>query len=112
MLRFRSVSVSSIFLPTVFLVFSTFFFCSTTSREVVTTQYHPFQFKPIQGLFGGEEDWIAGQRRFIAEGSRTDESVNNSSLILAAERTKRRDPLNDFNRYTGGWNISERHYWA
>ncbi|TXG62219.1 hypothetical protein EZV62_013582 [Acer yangbiense] len=36
----------------------------------------------------------------------------NSSLVLAAERTYRKDPLNDFKRYTGGWNIDDRHYWA
>lgn len=35
-----------------------------------------------------------------------------SSLVLAAERTYRKDPLNGFKRYTGGWNIRERHYWA
>lgn len=35
-----------------------------------------------------------------------------SSLVLAAERTRRKDPLNGFQTYTGGWNISERHYWA
>lgn len=39
-------------------------------------------------------------------------AVENSSFILAAHRTHRKDPLNDFKRYNGGWNISERHYWA
>lgn len=33
-------------------------------------------------------------------------------LALAAQRTYRKDPLNDFKKYTGGWNISNRHYWA
>ncbi|XP_073042517.1 uncharacterized protein [Primulina eburnea] len=33
-------------------------------------------------------------------------------LALAAHRTYRKDPLNDFQKYTGGWNISNRHYWA
>ncbi|PIA45612.1 hypothetical protein AQUCO_01600079v1 [Aquilegia coerulea] len=114
MLCFRSVSISYLFLPTVFfLIFSTFFFSFSSSSRELVSQSHHLQFKPIQGLFGREEDWIVGQRRFIAEGSGTNGSVNNSSsLILAAERTRRRDPLNNFNRYTGGWNISERHYWA
>ncbi|KAJ8751893.1 hypothetical protein K2173_026106 [Erythroxylum novogranatense] len=31
---------------------------------------------------------------------------------IAANRTCRKDPLDEFKRYTGGWNISERHYWA
>lgn len=38
--------------------------------------------------------------------------VSNSSFVLASGRTERRDPLNDFKDYTGGWNISNRHYWA
>ncbi|KAK8962266.1 hypothetical protein KSP40_PGU009161 [Platanthera guangdongensis] len=38
--------------------------------------------------------------------------TSNSSFALAAKRTERRDPLNNFEDYTGGWNISNRHYWA
>ncbi|CAK8568581.1 unnamed protein product [Lathyrus sativus] len=36
----------------------------------------------------------------------------NSPLPLAAERTRRKDPLDGFNEYTNGWNISDHHYWA
>lgn len=36
----------------------------------------------------------------------------NSPLPLAAERTRRKDPLNSFNKYIYGWNISDNHYWA
>ncbi|KAL5074373.1 hypothetical protein RYX36_013357 [Vicia faba] len=36
----------------------------------------------------------------------------NSPLPLAAERTRRKDPLDGFNVYTNGWNISDHHYWA
>ncbi|XP_062232690.1 uncharacterized protein LOC133930020 [Phragmites australis] len=32
--------------------------------------------------------------------------------VLAAERTRRRDPLDGLRYYTGGWNISDRHYLA
>ncbi|MBA0553856.1 hypothetical protein Golob_012999, partial [Gossypium lobatum] len=53
--------------------------------------------------------WRKTERRNLAEGSEGD---NNSSLILAEKRTYRRDPLNDFHKYTGGWNISNEHYWA
>lgn len=38
--------------------------------------------------------------------------LNSSSLTLAARRTYRKDPLDGFKRYTGGWNITNRHYWA
>ncbi|KAF8038498.1 hypothetical protein BT93_B1138 [Corymbia citriodora subsp. variegata] len=31
---------------------------------------------------------------------------------LAAQRTYRRDPLDGFKRYTGGWNLKDHHYWA
>ncbi|KAL9249013.1 hypothetical protein AKJ16_DCAP00251 [Drosera capensis] len=40
------------------------------------------------------------------------EIVENSSLVLAEERTHRRDPLDGFRRYAGGWNISDTHYWT
>ncbi|KAK7351367.1 hypothetical protein VNO77_10762 [Canavalia gladiata] len=40
------------------------------------------------------------------------EPFENSPFPLAAERTRRKDPLNGFDKYTNGWNISDRHYWA
>lgn len=39
-------------------------------------------------------------------------SAQNLSLILAAQRTKRIDPTDHFKHYTGGWNISNKHYFA
>lgn len=56
-----------------------------------------------------------GTKRLLAEGPGGDESdspLNSSYLVLAAKRTYRRDPLNGFKKYTGGYNITERHYWA
>ncbi|KAJ0248183.1 Transmembrane protein [Hirschfeldia incana] len=38
--------------------------------------------------------------------------IGDASVALAAQRTFRKDPLNGFQKYTGGWNISNRHYWA
>lgn len=38
--------------------------------------------------------------------------AENSSFVLAAKRTYRKDPLNGFNRYIGGWNITNIDYWA
>ncbi|GLT91919.1 hypothetical protein SLE2022_097800 [Rubroshorea leprosula] len=35
-----------------------------------------------------------------------------STLVLAANRTKRPDVLSGFRRYLGGWDINNRHYWA
>ncbi|WOL00511.1 hypothetical protein Cni_G09224 [Canna indica] len=39
-------------------------------------------------------------------------TAHNITFVLAAHRTYRRDPLNGYQRYTGGWNISNQHYWA
>ncbi|XP_076927992.1 uncharacterized protein LOC143591775 [Bidens hawaiensis] len=33
-------------------------------------------------------------------------------LVLAGSRTKRPDILNRFKRYQGGWDITNKHYWA
>nr|CAB3445864.1 unnamed protein product [Digitaria exilis] len=36
----------------------------------------------------------------------------NLSFVLAAEKTRRKDPLDGMRYYSGGWNISDEHYWA
>uniref|UniRef100_A0A0E0K6E0 Uncharacterized protein n=1 Tax=Oryza punctata TaxID=4537 RepID=A0A0E0K6E0_ORYPU len=46
-------------------------------------------------------------RRSIAEAPVDVNVTTNSSFVLAQERTYRKDPLNGFRKYTGGWNISE-----
>lgn len=57
---------------------------------------------------GGEAHVVVALRRSVAVASE-----GNTSFVLAAERTQRRkDPLNGFRDYTGGWNISNQHYWA
>ncbi|KAL1553638.1 hypothetical protein AAHA92_14288 [Salvia divinorum] len=35
-----------------------------------------------------------------------------STLVLAANRTKRPDILSKFHKYTGGWDIANKHYWT
>ncbi|KAL4566881.1 hypothetical protein LXL04_031007 [Taraxacum kok-saghyz] len=47
--------------------------------------------------------------RSILEGEDNDE---NSSLILAENRTRRKDPTDGFKHYTGGWNINDDHYFS
>ncbi|CAL5056283.1 unnamed protein product [Urochloa decumbens] len=51
-------------------------------------------------------------RRLIAEAPADINITTNSSFVLAADRTHRKDPLNGFRKYPGGWNISEVHYFA
>ncbi|KAF8400575.1 hypothetical protein HHK36_013874 [Tetracentron sinense] len=65
---------------------------------------------PLTGVIHeGVVSW--GTRNFVVEGTNV-EPLDNSSIVLAAKRTYRRDPINGFQRYTGGWNISEQHYWT
>lgn len=52
-------------------------------------------------------------RTSVVEGPSVDfEPVENPELVLAAQRTNRKDPLNGFKKYTGGWNLKDQHYWA
>ncbi|XP_030546707.1 uncharacterized protein LOC115752594 isoform X1 [Rhodamnia argentea] len=108
MLCLRSIPLFSrcilLLLPALFLCFSS------------VSSHSSFRFRPLSDLRvpddGGYEKgsvWVAPleARRHLA-----DDTTANSSLILAAQRTRRRDPTNDFKRYTGGWNISNSHYWA
>lgn len=77
----------------------------------VSHAYSEIQKTPLPG--GGLRDGYVLPRRYAAEVPPTGNlTVDNSSFILAADRTHRKDPLNGFKRYTGGWNISEQHYWA
>lgn len=40
------------------------------------------------------------------------QSTNNQTMILAAERTQRRDPFRNYETYYGGWNLTNKHYWG
>ncbi|KAJ3679159.1 hypothetical protein LUZ60_017170 [Juncus effusus] len=67
-----------------------------------------FQVLQIQTMPGRskEEGLLIPLRRSVIS------SDKNSSYTLAASRTQRKDPLNSFQIYTGGWNISNENYWA
>lgn len=57
--------------------------------------------------FSGKfNSWVS--RRLLGD----EQKNGNKSLVLAQERTTRKDPLDKFKKYRGGWNIKERHYWA
>ncbi|CAH9075516.1 unnamed protein product [Cuscuta epithymum] len=58
----------------------------------------------VEGRYNGGVSW--GNGRSLRQGN----SGRSSSLILAADRTHRKDPSNSFKYYTGGWNISNEHY--
>ncbi|XP_057488197.1 uncharacterized protein LOC130774192 [Actinidia eriantha] len=86
------------------LLISLFF--SSTLSHFPTSQTPPASVEIFEG------NYSLGTRRSLAEGPSDEAPLNSSYLVLAAKRTHRRDPLNDFKKYTGGWNISEKHYWA
>ncbi|XP_010244871.2 PREDICTED: uncharacterized protein LOC104588579 [Nelumbo nucifera] len=102
MLRFRSQAF--LLLPAFLVIFSTFF-----SFSHGVSQLHHLQTTPITGVmneeYGGLVSWWT---RPVVE----ETNANISSLVLAKERTYRTDPLDGYRHYTGGWNISEEHYWA
>ncbi|KAL2237360.1 uncharacterized protein LOC105164546 [Sesamum indicum] len=93
-----------------FLLFSTFLLLSSI----------PFS---LSGeLHGGDDGNSSGPvlvlvlssrtERLLADNSSDQLLFNSTDLLLASKRTYRKDPLNHFLKYSGGWNISNRHYWA
>ncbi|GAB4854620.1 hypothetical protein Ancab_023203 [Ancistrocladus abbreviatus] len=101
------------FLPLSLPLLVTFFF---SSYSVGSTSHFPPVQPPLisgwesEGNYGGVVSF--GVRRSFSEGPISDGYVQSSTMVLAPRRTHRRDPLNGFRYYTGGWNISERHYLA
>ncbi|KAJ7954195.1 putative Transmembrane protein [Quillaja saponaria] len=66
---------------------------------------------PVKFILGEENlgPWKISQLA-LAPGPASD--TPQSTLVLAEHRTKRPDILSGFRRYQGGWDISNRHYWA
>ncbi|CAL5375580.1 unnamed protein product [Camellia sinensis] len=95
-----SVKSPSFLLLPVFLTFSSTFFYSYSDGA---SQNLHLQTIHISGIANESEYGVVswGTRRSVLE---------EPSLILAAERTHRKDPFDNFKYYTGGWNISDHHY--
>lgn len=103
MFRFRSI-------PSFFLLIFSLFFLFVVSTSGTSLPNHPQRFPDGVEIAGRTQffdvlPWKT--RRLMA-----DKAFANSSLVLAQERTRRKDPLDHFNHYTGGWNISNKHYIA
>lgn len=94
MLSTKSLTFLLLLLQTLLLVFSAFYSFSHGA------------YTPTSGVIDEDKYELVSWRirRSVAE------EFNNSSLILAEERTHRKDPLDDFKYYKGGWNISQKHY--
>ncbi|KAI3673738.1 hypothetical protein L6452_39866 [Arctium lappa] len=87
------------------------FLLLTLASHGVSSQQNQQQSTGFVGVVGGGSGDIPArvvQRRSVIEAG----SINgdNSNMILAEKRTRRKDPRNDFKYYTGGWNISNDHY--
>ncbi|MQL93258.1 hypothetical protein Taro_025896, partial [Colocasia esculenta] len=90
-----------------------FFFVLLVAGLFCCAASYGFRSAPVKG---GEAylEWVPA-RRSVAESavqSPAASPVSNTSFVLAAERTRRKDPLNGYKYYVRGWNISEQHYWA
>ncbi|KAK6147842.1 hypothetical protein DH2020_018754 [Rehmannia glutinosa] len=70
-----------------------------------------FSFFSLPGAADAAENGVVslGTRRSVLEGSNGGYST---TLVLAKDRTRRKDPLDDLKYYNGGWNISNEHYIA
>ncbi|RXI05651.1 hypothetical protein DVH24_017693 [Malus domestica] len=58
--------------------------------------------------FHGVVGWDTAARRFLEEKG----GENRTVMLLAEQRTRRRDPLDKFKKYSGGWDLKNKHYWA
>ena len=90
------------------LLLSLSFFSLSTAAK--TSSFHSLRVP--DGVEGGGEGEYQKVLPWKTRRSMAEDAPSNTSLILAQRRTTRKDPLDDFNRYTGGWNISNRHYIA
>ncbi|KAK9116166.1 hypothetical protein Sjap_015113 [Stephania japonica] len=94
------------------LCFNFIFFTSVSATYALSSHH--------QNFILGEENlgqWTKGLFEFAeapgpAYGGDDSLSVHHETLVLAAKRTDRPDVLCGFKRYRGGWDISNRHYWA
>ncbi|KAL5772725.1 hypothetical protein ACOSP7_012340 [Xanthoceras sorbifolium] len=88
-----------------------FFFGSNPSRllpflVVFFSLFHLHSFTPIpEREYGEVAPWKAS--RLLADGT-----SENQTFILAANRTQRPDPFDNYENYNGGWNLTSKHYWG
>ncbi|KAF1870450.1 hypothetical protein Lal_00003656 [Lupinus albus] len=84
---------------------------TTTTTLAITSHFLPLPVPDGVEAFGEREfnekvPWKTPMRSLIEGGNVT----ANASLILASNRTNRKDPTENFTPYTGGWNITNTHY--
>ncbi|GAB2216159.1 hypothetical protein Droror1_Dr00023928 [Drosera rotundifolia] len=97
-------------IPILLIILFTFLSHVTNANPQPTHQPQTLQLPGIDSKGGYLNNGVDLGLRRTRRG--VNEVVENSSLVLAEERTYRRDPLDGFRRYAGGWNISDTHYWT
>ncbi|XP_028119619.1 uncharacterized protein LOC114317120 [Camellia sinensis] len=88
---------------------------SLTSILALSPPSFPHPKDPLKFILGDENlgPWKYGILSSTAAQAPGPESeVPTSTLVLAANRTKRPDILRGFKRYRGGWDIANKHYWT
>ncbi|KAF5940333.1 hypothetical protein HYC85_021500 [Camellia sinensis] len=88
---------------------------SLTSILALSPPSFPHPKDPLKFILGKENlgPWKYGILSSTAAQAPGPESeVPTSTLVLAANRTKRPDILRGFKRYRGGWDIANKHYWT
>ncbi|KAM0047591.1 putative transmembrane protein [Helianthus debilis subsp. tardiflorus] len=92
-----------------FLFIFTFSFSFMSSDSATASQ----QTDQIKSILGEEKlgHWRDGILSSTAEAPGPANEPS-GELVLAGSRTKRPDILNRFRRYHGGWDITDKHYWA
>nr|XP_004288761.2 PREDICTED: uncharacterized protein LOC101307834 [Fragaria vesca subsp. vesca] len=106
----RSIMPSKHLVFFVILAISSFVFVVSASADETGHQLSHTEGEELND--GGIITW--GRRRSLEEGDgdggddgdQGDEEV----LLLAKKRTQRRDPLDHWKKYNGGWNITNEHY--
>ncbi|RWR91047.1 transmembrane protein [Cinnamomum micranthum f. kanehirae] len=108
-----------LFAPKALLLLSSFLLISSLffSFPPFAAAAHLGRLQTVHNPGWGEGDGIGlySRRGLVGEeiaSGPSDISAENTSFVLAAERTHRKDPLEGYKRYAGGWNISDQHYWA
>ncbi|KAL0396734.1 UNVERIFIED_CONTAM: hypothetical protein Scaly_0121800 [Sesamum calycinum] len=67
---------------------------------------------PFKSILGEENMGSWKDEILSSSGEAPGPAIDVSTLVLAANRTKRPDILSGFHKYRGGWDIANKHYWA
>ncbi|XP_057765859.1 uncharacterized protein LOC130986461 [Salvia miltiorrhiza] len=67
---------------------------------------------PFKSILGEENMGSWKDQMLSSNGEAPGPANDVSTLVLAANRTKRPDILSKFHKYRGGWDIANKHYWA